>query len=58
MIVNKTTNNLNLSLDNQDYIKGVTGNDVIITNIKKKDNYYQNNIRLNFKIIYISMLVV
>jgi hypothetical protein len=58
MIVNKTTNNLNLSLDNQDYIKGVTGNDVIITNIKKKDNYYQNNIRLNFKIIYISILVV
>ena len=40
MIVNKTTNNLNLSLDNQDYIKGVTGDDVIITN-KKKDNYYQ-----------------
>ena len=37
MIVNKTTNNLN----NQDYIKGVTGDDVIITNNKKKDNYYQ-----------------
>ena len=41
MIVNKTTNNLNLSLYNQDYIKRVTGDDVIITNNKKKDNYYQ-----------------
>ena len=41
-IVNKIMNDylLNLSLDNHEYVKNVTGNDVIITNNKEKYTYY------------------
>ena len=46
---------LNVSLDNQDYIKGVTGSDVLITNKDEKDNYYLEKlyyVELNYNIYY------
>lgn len=46
---------LNVSLDNQDYIKGVTGSDILITNREEKDNYYLEKlyyVELNYNIYY------
>ena len=42
MIVNRIMNDylLNVSLDNEDYVKGVTGNDVMVTNTSEKYTYY------------------
>ncbi len=46
---------LNISLDNQDAIKGITGSDIIITNKEEKDNYYLEKlyyVELNYNIYY------
>ena len=57
MSINNVINDylLNISLDNQDYIKGVTGSDILITNRDEKDNYYLEKlyyVELNYNIYY------
>ena len=57
MSINNIINDylLNVSLDNQDYIKGVTGSDILITNRDEKDNYYLEKlyyVELNYNIYY------
>lgn len=55
--INKLINDylLNLSLDNEDAVKGITGNDVLITNSKEKDTYYLEKLQyveLTYNVYY------
>lgn len=55
--INKLINDylLNLSLDNEEAVKGVTGNDILITNAKEKDTYYLEKLQyveLTYNIYY------
>ena len=55
--INKIINDylLNVSLDDSDTVKGVTGNDVLITNKEEKDNYYLEKlhyVELTYNVYY------